>query len=409
MLDSFLSKTLHHVMGPLHALRGTCEIVSDTLQLHNSIDGDEREKNCDLLERAAETVTTTTRMVADVSDLARFDEGATLQTKFNSIGLREIGLEAINNIRFNHLRLTGGDDGISVSLNLVGEGGPGAINTDRAALLRVLAHLLENAVREVDKGGTVSLQMTSASSNDGSNNVLIEVIDNGRGLPSGTCLDQGDNIIGTDTSPAPCHRYLIGGKRENSNDPDELQKVRAQMEEGLRDLKQNGVGVGLPLSYHLVRVLGGDLRHEKLSKGTRIWFSLPNKLGDVMVDDTNQDKTLATLKTEKVVKKGLPPAQITFTSKNSEEPIRKRKRIQEDPEFGNFVSSEGSMTSGDDTVTTRYTSPAPMAAEPAAVAVAKCGVKASMPFSVLIVEDTNICESVTCTFPFYYHYIIMCI
>jgi len=73
MLDNFLSRTLHHVMGPLHALRGTCEVVSDRLQYHK-IDAIEREKNCELLERAADTVTTATRMVADVSDLARFGE-----------------------------------------------------------------------------------------------------------------------------------------------------------------------------------------------------------------------------------------------------------------------------------------------------------------------------------------------
>lgn len=74
MLDSFLSKTLHHVMGPLHALRGTCELISGRLQDQQGIDVSERDKNCDLLDRAVDTVTTTTRMVADVSDLARFGE-----------------------------------------------------------------------------------------------------------------------------------------------------------------------------------------------------------------------------------------------------------------------------------------------------------------------------------------------
>jgi hypothetical protein len=72
MLDSFLSRTLHHVMGPLHALRGTCELISGRLQDHTSDDVHERERNCVLLERAVDTVTLTTRMVADVSDLARF-------------------------------------------------------------------------------------------------------------------------------------------------------------------------------------------------------------------------------------------------------------------------------------------------------------------------------------------------
>ena len=76
MLDNFLSRTLHHVMGPLHALRSTCEIVSDRLQTHK-VDEAEVERNVDLLERAVDTISGSTRMIADVSDLARFGECTT--------------------------------------------------------------------------------------------------------------------------------------------------------------------------------------------------------------------------------------------------------------------------------------------------------------------------------------------
>eukprot|EP00581_Thalassiosira_minuscula_P018353 CAMPEP_0183723122 /NCGR_PEP_ID=MMETSP0737-20130205/14826_1 /TAXON_ID=385413 /ORGANISM="Thalassiosira miniscula, Strain CCMP1093" /LENGTH=815 /DNA_ID=CAMNT_0025953375 /DNA_START=183 /DNA_END=2630 /DNA_ORIENTATION=+ len=377
MLDNFLSKTLHHVMGPLHALRGTCEVVSERLQLRN-ISDDEKEKNCELLERAAHTVTTTTRMVADVSDLARFDEGSTLKTKLDTVDLRDLGIAAIDKVRFNDLRLSGGDDGVTVSLKLVGKGGSKAISTDQAALLRILAHLLENAVREVQSGGNVTLQITSSHSDNASDRVLVEVMDDGKGLPVGTCLDPGNYIDGMDTRPAPCHRYLIGGNNPRTDDPDELKKVRAKMEEGLRDLKQNGVGVGLPISYHLVRVLGGDLRHDNASKGTRLYFYLPNKLGE--------NEMSIELKTETILKKSKPPENIIITS--VEEQPKKRKRA-DDADFGNFVSSDGSTTSGEETAATPVK--VEKAAEPAPEAVAKCGVKASMPFSVLIVEDTDIC------------------
>lgn len=80
MLDNFLSRTLHHVMGPLHALRSTCELVSGRLQDNKSDDVHERERSCVLLERAVDTVTLTTRMVADVSDLARFGEHTNLRS-----------------------------------------------------------------------------------------------------------------------------------------------------------------------------------------------------------------------------------------------------------------------------------------------------------------------------------------
>ncbi|KAL3805620.1 hypothetical protein HJC23_005864 [Cyclotella cryptica] len=375
MLDNFLSRTLHHVMGPLHALRGTCELISGRLQDHTSDDLHEKERNCVLLERAVDTVTLTTRMVADVSDLARFDEGATLKTTFRLVDLRDVGLQAIESIKFQDLRLKGGDDGINVSLNLIGQGGPAALRTDRAVLLRVLAHLLENSVREVSPGGKVTLQITSFVDSSGKGIVRVEVIDNGKGLPAGTCLDDGGDVKDT-KNPAPCHRYVIG--RRASNDPDEMEKARAEMEEGLRSLKQNGVGVGLPLSYHLVRMLGGDLRHEKLPIGTNIYFTLQSKFEKDMVID-NEDQ----LKTETILKSKMLPFEISFIPKQDN--AHKRQRV-DDFEFGNFVSSDNSMTTSGDSDT--------VATMPEAVAVAKCGVKAELPFSVLIVEDTDICARV---------------
>ena len=336
--------------------------------------------NCRLLEQAADTVMTTTRMVADVSDLARFHEGANLKTNFRFTNLRSVGLEAIKRIQFHALRFSGRDDGITVSLKFVGDGGPVVTHTDQSTLLRILAHLLENAVREVGDCGQVALQITSSESN-----TLFEVIDNGKGLPPGTCLDQGSGFNGL--TAAPMHRFGIDSgtsKALSSNDPNEIQQVRAQMEEKLRDLKQNGVGAGLPLSYHLVRSLGGDLRHDSLYlKGTRIWFALPtqndNDIGDTLV-------------TETIFKKDVHPPTVITTTEQPERAVGVKRKKPEDPTFSHF-SSDGSTTSGDETTET------PLSDEPAAASVAKCGVKASLPFSVLVVEDTDICESSLLNFP----------
>jgi hypothetical protein len=325
-------------------------------------------------------------MVADVSDLARFDEGASLRIKVDSVDLRGIGVEAIEGLQFNALRLSGGDDGISVSLDLVGAGGPSAVRTDGAVLLRVLAHLLENAVREVGPRGTVRLRITSRAGASGG--ALVEVIDDGNGLPTGTCLDKGDVSGGKYKETAPIHRYVIGGRRRlasPTNDPDELHRFRVEMEEKLRDLRQNGVGVGLPLSYHLVRSLGGDLRNDTnyAVKGTRIWFFIPN--GD---DKGEEVGMVDTLKTETIPKIGIqPPASITIDI-GPGDVVSGRKRMRTDEtNFANFCS-DSSSTSGDETLHSLN----PTMCEPAPVAVAKCGVKASMPFSVLIVEDTDISE-----------------
>lgn len=318
------------------------------------------------------------------------DEGAQLHTKITPFNLRNVGIEAIEKIKFNDLRLNGSDDGITVSVNFVGEGGPSALNTDRQVLSRVLAHLLENAVREVNRGGNVTLQITSSSPSRGTDSVgavLVEVMDDGNGLPSGTCLEATTSGIGGVNGGS--HRYAIGN-HGSQDDPDELQKARAEMEEGLRNLKQNGVGVGLPVSYHLVRMLGGDLRHDaEFAGGTRIWFTLPNKIENGDVDDQFE-----VLKTETILKKGLPPTQISFVH-SGESDTKKRKR-EDDADFGNFVSSDSSAATsndGDDIsmITSAANGKETNADSVPPAAVAKCGVKASMPFSVLIVEDTDIC------------------
>jgi len=386
MLDNFLSRTLHHIMGPLHALKATCEVVSDRLQTQK-FDETERQNSVELLERASETISGSARMIADVSDLARFDEGALLRTKFTPFNLRNVGIEAIEKIQFRDLRMNGGDDGISVSVNLVGEGGSTALNTDRQVLLRVLQHLLENAVREVNPGGSVTLQITSSppSATHSEGSVLVEIMDDGKGLPPGTCLEA--TISGIGAVNGGSHRYAIGN-RGSQDDPDELQKARAEMEEGLRNLKQNGVGVGLPVSYHLVRMLGGDLRHDaEFSGGTRIWFTLPNK-----IEDGDEDDQYEVLKTETIPKKGLPPTQISFVQSGQSD-NKKRKR-EDDAEFGNFVSSDSSAATsndGDDSTMANTAQKSKHIDSVPPAAVAKCGVKASMPFSVLIVEDTDIC------------------
>jgi len=160
-----------------------------------------------------------------------------------------------------------------------------------------------------------------------------------------------------------------------------------RMEEKLRDLRQNGVGVGLPLSYHLVRSLGGDLRLDThyAEKGTRIWFFLPNEEG--MGEDVG---ICGMLKTETIPKRGIqPPASITIAvgpgEMSGEDNRTKRRRISE-TNFANFCS-DSSSNSGHETLM----SLTPTTGEPEPAAVAKCGVKASMPFSVLVVEDTDIC------------------
>ncbi len=372
-------------MASLNALRDICGVVHASIQeqIHHGLSTNGKESNCRLLEQAADTALTTTRIIADVTDLTRFHEGATLKTKFRLTNLRDVGLEAIKSIRCHALRLTGRDDDISISLKLIDDGGPSGLYTDQVTLLRVLAHLLENAVRAVDSGGQVTLHITSNKSN-----TLFEVIDNGKGLPPGTCLDQG-----YDLNDIMSDRHYIGSIRKSLcfSKPDEVQKVRNQMEEKLRSLKQTGVGVGLPLAYHLVHSLGGDLKHDSLhaEKGARIWFVLP-----ALKDNDSEDVEAGNmLVADTIIKKDLHPPELKTCGvkrKDIEEPNCSNESSNdisiclEDPNYPRFCSDRSDASEDETSV---------LYDEPAAVAVAACGVRASMPFSVLVVEDTDIRKS----------------
>jgi CheY-like chemotaxis protein len=158
-------------------------------------------------------------------------------------------------------------------------------------------------------------------------------------------------------------------------------------------LQQNCVGVGLPLSYHVnSTILGGDLRHDaEFSGGTRIWLTLPNN-----IDDSDKDEQCHVLNAEQIIfKKGLPPAQISFAESGGE--LNKKRKRDDDADLENFVSPDTSAPTspidGDDITEAPDSQKAKKVdTTPEPATVAKCGVvKASMPFSVLIVEDIDIC------------------
>ena len=95
---------------------------------------------------------------------------------------------------------------------------------------------------------------------------------------------------------------------------------------------------------------------------------------------------------EIIDKKGIkPPASIMIEMESGEMCGSSSKRRRSDNmTFATFASD----TSDTSTVSSKTESQnlSIVMNEPAPQAVAKCGVKASMPLSVLIVEDTDICK-----------------
>jgi CheY-like chemotaxis protein len=144
--------------------------------------------------------------------------------------------------------------------------------------------------------------------------------------------------------PAIFQRYHQEYIPESTNDWTAACTLRDKIEAAINSHKENGTGIGLSLSYHIVAALGGDLKYDSNPEQglTKFWFSLPH----------NQALSNHTIE--------LPPQESP-----------KRRRIVEDDEnmsVFTFTKQE----------------------------VAANGVKAMDPPSVLVVEDTPMCAKLIC-------------
>jgi signal transduction histidine kinase len=117
----------------------------------------------------------------------------------------------------------------------VSAGGPLLVDADPAALQQVLGHLIENAVKYSDGGTTVVVRAFA----DGSGLVVLEVSDEGIGIPEGIDIF------------AP---FLRGSATDH----------------------RPGVGLGLYIVRNLVRAMGGDVTARRnADRGSTFTVRLP--------------------------------------------------------------------------------------------------------------------------------------
>lgn len=392
MMDGFLCRALHHVKTPLQALQGACDLVSDNLHrekegLPNSIGSDSEsgarnsnifsedtnEESIALLQAASRGITATVRMASDASDLARLDQGAMLKTSIRDATLRGIGTKAL---------LVGVDpefaNRVDVNLELVG-GGPAVLHTDRKVLHRTLCHLVSNAVREAaakfDKipgRGAVTLRIKSRGSGVGNqgHSVTFEVEDNGPGLE-----------LDSDGRDYSFQKYTGLLKLEESSkssdlsskakDDEKLRAARIKIEEQIRSRNKNGMGIGLPLSYHLAAAVGSDLRFSSVpGVGTKFWMAVPDNVEEATMKAASADiLTSETITLRSLVNESLgePDDNSSLTSSSGF--------------AGEFIDddSEGGKV------------------DVPAARIAECGVKATVQPSILLVEDTAVCAKMITT------------
>lgn len=114
---------------------------------------------------------------------------------------------------------------------------------DQEKILRIVSNLLANAIKYNKDGGHIYFHVDRKSNPDLQDELIVRIQDTGQGIPA----DQLMNIFG---------RFF------QANTPGEKKII--------------GSGIGLALTYELVKLMGGDIQvQSELGKGTTFTFNLP--------------------------------------------------------------------------------------------------------------------------------------
>ncbi|KAJ1449289.1 hypothetical protein M885DRAFT_100335 [Pelagophyceae sp. CCMP2097] len=239
--DAFVSRTLHLVRTPLHVVLADLDLLKNDEVSHFEADAALKEATA-VLERVV-------GMTADVSDIMRFEQGAALKVCRRGADLREI-CRAVVDAAQPLVR-----PGVDLFFDF-GAGG-GGVQADDGVLLRVLAHLLKNSAAATFAGRIV----LRVSHHDAG--VTISVEDDGKGLDM--------------TDVKYVQRYSQDLHAIEALPLEAAIEARLKLTSDLRLSSGNeGLGIGLSLSYFLVQALGGELQGESaVGRGTRFWFDLP--------------------------------------------------------------------------------------------------------------------------------------
>ena len=199
--ERFFAMVNHELRNSLAAVYGWSEMLV-------------RKKDPATVPRAAlevlESAEQAVGLINDLLDLSRLDEDR-LKPVIRAVEPGSVAKRAVG-------RVTPAADARRVTLELVAPRGLPACETDASRVEQILINLLGNAIQHTAEGSTVQLSITS-----GGTVVAYTVRDEGRGIPEAD-LERIFDIYATE-----------------------------------KDGDMLGVGLGLPLSRRLARLLGGDL------------------------------------------------------------------------------------------------------------------------------------------------------
>ncbi|SEK28297.1 PAS domain S-box-containing protein [Stigmatella aurantiaca] len=227
--DEFLAAVSHELRTPLMAMLGWTRMLR-TGQLPP-------EKHARALEAVERNTQVQTQLIEDLLDVSRIITGK-MRLEARLVNPREFIEAALDAVRH-------AADAKGVLLHSELAPDTGSISGDTDRLQQMVWNLLSNAIKFTPKGGqvTVRLQRMDAS-------VLIEVEDNGQGIPKGSLS----------------HIF-----------------ERFWQVDGSSTRKHGGLGLGLAIVRHLTELHGGTIEAFSQGEGKGALFSLKLPLATVPV------------------------------------------------------------------------------------------------------------------------------
>jgi len=224
-VNDFLASMSHHLRTPLNGVMGYAEyIYSSTrepmIQFTSKI----------ILENSLQML----HLVNGLLDLSKIQEGSLdlSQSDFD-IGDMVESVRALHQVRADELKIT---LHVSLAPNL-----PSQMQADPYRVRQVLNNLVDNALNYNRPQGKVTLSVTPSSNKHW---VVFSVQDTGKGIP-------------------PEMQETIFKRQQKSDNPFLLRP-------------NEGAGLGLVLSHHLINLMGGKLDYStKAGEGSMFFFTLP--------------------------------------------------------------------------------------------------------------------------------------
>lgn len=223
---AFLAQISHEIRNPLTAIIGGIDLLA------LPSDAAQTEERMDILRRSANAMF---EFVEDVSDYSNLVQRQVRITPTNIDIVQMIG-EIERSYRPKAL-----ESGIRLFVDIAPTV-PTTIWMDPIRVRQVLVILIDNAYN-FTTSGSVTIEVSPTLHDDGTPVLMFGIEDTGIGIP--------------DTFYSHIFEPYKQGDRGTT-------------------LKYSGTGLGLPICYHLVTLMHGQLGFEtEVDEGSRFWFSLP--------------------------------------------------------------------------------------------------------------------------------------